>query len=732
MTRVQPPTSSDKAPFRWFNRHHRLPLFIALVVVMFTIVVLTDAATTDQRIYPPYVAVPMTAQTFNVNQAVTYNGYYNIPCTYLPGDTTNNPQWSATNLPAGLGINATSGLVTGNPIAAGTPTVTIQCTNNSGSISTAAVWTIAAGTVAVGYFVDCAAGNDSAAGTSHTTAWRTLSKVSATAKPVGADVWIKAGTTCQPASGFAINWSGTAGDRVVVGSYYVSGGVAFQLLPSNYGPTVLANDYTWAQPRAIIQGSYQPSCRVWPSQCAFVGVNGIRTGVSGPVVPSNVYGFLVSLTGRYQTVQSLDVRDSAGGGIVNDGFALSGLYPSKGQVSAQSFNTIQYNVVSHTAYQGLFWVSAIYGVVRGNVVNWNGLSKADNQIGAADGGSLYVVHCDPCHAVIENNFFHDDYNETIGIGDASFVLFRGNLISNSQRVDIYPDGAADVLSEQNMALGGIWSQEPGLGPQPCAFTIPGNTGDPAQCPQSGNSAMNIIKEPENLVVNGSNVTQIGTANDATLRLLYRNNLVANYNTCFGVGISAGGNVVGVSGGFVGNTCVGLNATKRAADYTQDQGVVIQPGPIYTTNNILAVLSGTPICTALVSNGNSAVMPFNHNAWTGTPTHAGCKGTGDIYTTFAALALPPFAHFGDADKRNIPVAADFRPAANSTAASGALPTAFTYLDITAAGWQWEYSQMTWYPSCGTGIPSPTEWAKLRTTDYCGVAWDGATIGAINHN
>ena len=65
-------------------------------------------------------------------------------------------------------------------------------------------------------------GSDSAAGTSDATAWKTISKVNSFVFSPGDDVYLLDGDTWQEQ--LIIDWSGTSGDRVVVGTYYMNGG----------------------------------------------------------------------------------------------------------------------------------------------------------------------------------------------------------------------------------------------------------------------------------------------------------------------------------------------------------------------------------------------------------------------------------------------------------------------------------------------------------------------------
>lgn len=74
-----------------------------------------------------------------------------------------------------------------------------------------------AGTTGTTRYVDCAAGSDSAAGTSTTTAWRSLTKVNATVLHPGDTLRFKAGTSCGGT--LTPRGSGTAQHPVTVNTY---------------------------------------------------------------------------------------------------------------------------------------------------------------------------------------------------------------------------------------------------------------------------------------------------------------------------------------------------------------------------------------------------------------------------------------------------------------------------------------------------------------------------------
>lgn len=67
------------------------------------------------------------------------------------------------------------------------------------------------------YYLDCAAGNDSNAGTSTGTAWKTLAKVSAQTFSAGQTISIKDGTTCNGT--LTLQGSGTASSPITLNSY---------------------------------------------------------------------------------------------------------------------------------------------------------------------------------------------------------------------------------------------------------------------------------------------------------------------------------------------------------------------------------------------------------------------------------------------------------------------------------------------------------------------------------
>jgi hypothetical protein len=96
--------------------------------------------------------------------------------------------------------------------------------------------------VAMHYYVDCAAGNDAASGTTTATPWKTLSKVNSVKYDPGDVISIRSGSTC-PGTLMPIG-SGTATAPIVVNSYS-SGGTPKIVASGTHAAVFLHNVQGW-------------------------------------------------------------------------------------------------------------------------------------------------------------------------------------------------------------------------------------------------------------------------------------------------------------------------------------------------------------------------------------------------------------------------------------------------------------------------------------------------------
>src|SRR6266498_6055489 len=77
-----------------------------------------------------------------INPPFTATGTVGVAFTYQITATNNPTSFNATPLPAGLGVNTTTGLISGTPTTAGVTTVTISATNQHGTGTATLVITI--------------------------------------------------------------------------------------------------------------------------------------------------------------------------------------------------------------------------------------------------------------------------------------------------------------------------------------------------------------------------------------------------------------------------------------------------------------------------------------------------------------------------------------------------------------------------------------------------------------
>ncbi len=355
-------------------------------------------------------------------------------------------------------------------------------------------------TVATGYFVDTVGGDDSRAGTSHETRWKTLKKVNSTVATTGADVWLLEGSSFRGET-LAIGWSGTASDPVTVGTYHVVSST----------PIV-----GYVSRPAEIKGSYSANCSrtlgaLEGSTCA---LNDAKA------VPSNQYSGLINVAASYVTLQDLFIAESAGVGISITGF---------------DHLTVD-NVRIHISCVTLDFPQAGSSIctIKNNEFSYSAIASSRGDGLYADGPhSISIQGSRPSYALVENNYFHELFGEAVNCRTSTFCVIRGNRIANVKNTGIYIDNTSDAVVENNEIYGTTFSS-------------------PATTPGSGwNSGSN-----------GIYVGLEGTSspNLDTVRNIIRNNLIANVNDCVRINVFPDREAAGwqTGGQIIGNTCLAFS------------------------------------------------------------------------------------------------------------------------------------------------------------------------------
>lgn len=531
-------------------------------------------------------------------------------------------------------------------------------------------------------YVDCSAGTNGTG--TLASPYNTLSGL--TSLPTSTNVVLKAGTVCQQR--LTVNWSGTASNRVVIGTYYVSGGTAYFSVPADVYANPADGVYYPNGAPAALQGTYRASCRTSGAiTCEF----GTGSNPKPNAVPTTGDGAMLLITGaEYVTVQDLVARDSAGIGFAQIGAGGDVCYSG-----CDDYTVFQRVRVDHAAASGIQIQRSRYSVVRDSEVLYTNLSWKDN-LNNSWGNDIGFRRCEPCSGLVENNYTHDGYGEGIGPYAVTHVLIRGNVVSNTGRPHFYSSGH-DIVIEQNTILGGLPQDEPGLG-------YPGRTR------ASVGTGIGLSVEP---------TTTAGgaTAVDEGRRMIARNNLIAGYNTALWPGVSSNAATGAALGAYmVGNTAIGASG-KFGIQWGGDNSRVDPTLKVNWIDNALATTTGQTGC--LISSVTANVV-LNHNAWVGTPTDVDCRGTGDTYATYANFGFSGF-DFAAADKNHIPSYVDFMLGSSASALNTGVSLTSNFL--VNGEWTWVLSQRVWKPSAQYPLPSEADFVKVMATDYL-----GATRGA----
>lgn len=470
-------------------------------------------------------------------------------------------------------------------------------------------------------------GDDSNDGLSDATAWRTVAKVNRSVNTVGADVYFKSGSVLQ-GEALVVDWSGTAQDRAVIGSYYLNGKVAEVLEPDD--PAVAPNSYLYSNgSRAEIRGTYTTT--TYPKAATCAGERSCVHDESGATPPTR-YDALVTIRGSYVTVQDLRITNSAGLGLNIPRIAQ--------QQPGWQHVTLQRNYIDRTYGGAISIQDAQYFLLSGNLHDNGGLREFEipenanpASIGIRRDGSTELN----LYGVVENNDIRRMNGEGINyIGP--YVIVRGNRIGN-------------------------------LGSRPCIYAHTGNTAIEYNICYGG-------QVTGEAATAGAGIKVFVEDFDRQIHVpltsfVIRGNMISGTGT----GIAVGAEPLSIADGLQFAGMIYNNSiiqSDTAVDLHWLTAANFADGGIEMKNNVF--FGSGKQCGAPASNGNKLVA--NHNLWFERPPDV-CSGTGDVFGN------PGVAGTGFTTKtfKSPPTPSDYVPNPNSPARRMGTPLDSTVHDLT---------------------------------------------------
>jgi len=312
------------------------------------------------------------------------------------------------------------------------------------------------------YYVAATSGNDSNTGLSHAQAWKTLSKVNSFSFSSGDNVYLLCGETWS-SERLTTDWSGTVEDNVVIGAYYMDGGVET------------------------------------------VGVNGDgKPIIDGQTTyPTSNLEALISTSQNvdYITIQDIEVKNSAGYGIR--------------AAKHTSYITVQRCKIDTTYRNNILFSGSNYGNALYNECTNGGTIRLE-----VHGWPQTLSMHGTTGGTIKYNYVYNQYGEGIGVGDYCTVMY--NLVVDTKSVGIYLNGSNNSEVAYNLVVGTndtTYTIVTGWhGPGICLATE-NNTSTVADCENN--------KIHHNTIINTYAGIRMYESNDAYYNKQVRNNYIYN-------------------------------------------------------------------------------------------------------------------------------------------------------------------------------------------------------------
>ena len=187
---------------RFFNRLH-----LCLMTAMVTVVTNSTPAGTS----------PLTIGT-NQMPAATVNVEYRSAITVGGGAPPYQWRMTSGSLPAGLSFDDVSGTIVGVPEVDESTSLVVSVSDSAGHTASALIGlNVLAGNWGTTYYVDSESGNDGNYGTSESSPWKTMARVSNASFAPGSRILLKRGGVWREELNFPS--SGIAGEPILVDAY---------------------------------------------------------------------------------------------------------------------------------------------------------------------------------------------------------------------------------------------------------------------------------------------------------------------------------------------------------------------------------------------------------------------------------------------------------------------------------------------------------------------------------
>lgn len=509
-------------------------------------------------------------------------------------------------------------------------------------------------------------GSNGNSGTSHANRWATPPTTDSLA--AGSDMWLYEGSIFNKQK-MPISRQGSSGNWNEVGTYYMDGATP--------------REWITGHTKAAFRGGLTDAC-IAARTCTFTNSDFTGDGLSG------AYDTIITIssTADYTHVKNIRFEYTRAASVLVNGSGSAG---SLTNVIVEGTDS-QYTTFNHvTVANGSRDV-----VVRNNTWTDGGLCYGFAQYhseplcGAFWPGGFMAITSAGAKTLFEGNYATNSIGEGVGcFSSASFVVMRGNYVSNLRSGNIYVNGCRDVVIENNVSIGG--DQSIGI--------FDGIWGN------SHYGGIGVAKEVSNFYDN--------------LRIYIRNNIVAGSGNTLNIYTSYVSTTWTVN--WWGNTAIDGYAYQLIGGST---GVTLE-----AKNNLVwdQDLGAAYLCANIPSSAT-----LSHNAfYNATPSAAKCQSGTNVYTapqlaTSTWSTWQGYANPHDTNtNRFAPVIAGAVPGSGSPLKAAG--TALTSAVLTASDYGYGFSQIA---EVLDATITQANWEKQMYYDFLNAARPATpTIGAI---